>query len=378
MKPTAAHLTVRLQRFQAALRDRQIAAAIVSNPKTFYYLTGHKPLLSVSPTRPWYLVVPMTQQPVACVPSIGFADVRFANPTLEVRAWPSPSDADEGLPILGAVLASHTKPGDKIGLELGREMRAVMPFADLDALRARHGSLHFVDAADAIWETRAIKDDSEIAAMRRAIAAAHHAFKYIGEELQPGMSERDAARRFQILALEGGADSIGYLACSSGSGGHPSLTRAASNRVVADGDVIGFDTGIIVDEIWCDFNRNYAIGTWRDQTLRAQQALEAAVHYAGQLIKPGLKASALRLAMEDIIKQNGFSVAQGGRWGHGVGLDFIEPPSVTSSDATVLKPGMIMTLEPLITLPTLMQEADCMLVHEEMFLVLDDGYEQLT
>jgi Xaa-Pro dipeptidase len=378
MRPTASNLSVRLQRFREALDRRRITLAFISNPKTFYYLTGHKPLLSVSPTRPWYLVVPVADPLVACVPSIGVADIQSDNPELAVQAWASPDSGDEGLRLLRRVLAGLAKRGDVIGLELGREMRAVMPIADLDVLRTALPYLSFVDAADAIWETRQVKDHTELAAMRRAIASARHAFAAIAEELRSGISERNAARRFQILALEGGADSIAYLACSSGAGGYPSLTRTATDRTLCAGDIIGFDTGIVVDEMWCDFNRNFAIGDWPDDARHMQETLEAAIRHVAELIKPGVTASFLRRAMEDIVRERGFAPDTSGRWGHGVGLDFTEPPSLTSHDATVLTEGMVITLEPSIAWSAPDASSTRMLVNEEMFLISADGSQRLT
>lgn len=372
------YLSSRLLRFQNALKAHGIAVALISNPKTFYYLTGHKPLLSVSPTRPWYLIAPATGDPIACVSSIGFDNIQSANPALSLKTWPSPSPNDKGLSTIVRVILDLTRSGDVVGLELGREMRAFMPVGDLDQFRRKLSQLKFADAADAIWETREIKDAVEIAAMRKAIAAAQFAFDKIGEVLVAGATEEDLARQFQQFALAGGADSVGYLACCSGPSGYSSLTRAASNRMLENHDIIGFDTGVIVGEMWCDFNRNFSIGPWNTDVLRAQNALRAAIHHASQFIREGANVSQLRKEMETFIQQAGFVPDQTGRWGHGVGLDFTEPPSITSADDAVLKKGMVITLEPLINLDGHGYPNARMLVYEDMFLVDKDGAEQLT
>ena len=40
-----------------------------------------------------------------------------------------------------------------------------------------------------------------------------------------------------------------------------------------------------------------------------------------------------------------------GRVGHGVGLDMTEPPHISEDDATVLAPGMTITIEPGVATP---------------------------
>jgi Xaa-Pro dipeptidase len=364
----------RVAALQRLLAGTDIDAVVISNPQSFRYFTNHLPLLSMSPTRAWYLVVPRTGEAVACVPSIGRDDLLTESWIQEHRTWKSPSPVDEGRSVLASTINEFG--ATKVAVEQGLEMRAAMSLGDYDGLRTALTHVTFVDAAHLIWSLRSIKDESEMSSMRAVIAAVQCAFAEVPSWLRPGMTEKQAARRFTVDVMTHGADAVPYLACGSGPGGYPSLTRTASDRVLENGDVIGFDLGATVDGYWCDFDRNFCIGTPPPPARRALDALEAAISSARLIYRPGGSVGELRRQMESAVRDAGFSTVAGGRWGHGVGLDFTEPPSVNEHDDGVLRPGMVVTLEPLIIghLP----DTPLGLVAEEMLLVTEDGHELLT
>ena len=62
-----------------------------------------------------------------------------------------------------------------------------------------------------------------------------------------------------------------------------------------------------------------------------------------------------------------------GRFGHGLGMQLTEAPSLISFDETVLRPGMVITLEPSMTVT-----GDKIMVHEENMVIRDGGAELLT
>ena len=62
-----------------------------------------------------------------------------------------------------------------------------------------------------------------------------------------------------------------------------------------------------------------------------------------------------------------------GRLGHGLGLQLTEPPSNRPGDGTVLRSGMVLTIE-----PGMEYEAGKMIVHEENVVITAEGAELLT
>jgi Xaa-Pro dipeptidase len=363
----------RVRRLQALTRAQGLDAVLISNPRSFRYFSGHFPLLSVSPTRPWYLIVPTRFEPIACVPSIGLDDFTAGSSIASVKAWASPNPADEGRSLLRSTLADLTLDHRRIGLELGREMRMALPLADLDDIRTSLPHVAFVDASAAIWSLRSIKDAYELGKHRAAIQAANEGYAQMDEVLRPGMTEKQAAHRLACAIMQAGADTVAYLACCSGKGGYPSLTRAASDRPLELGDVIGFDVGAVVDGYWCDFTRNFSIGPVSGATQQVLQTLQEAVSEAHRACRPGARVSELRALMHEVCTAAGHAPDPSGRWGHGVGLDFTEPPSLTFDDDCVLRAGMVITLEPSLTLAR-----GCGLVAEDMLSITEHASEMLT
>jgi Xaa-Pro dipeptidase len=62
-----------------------------------------------------------------------------------------------------------------------------------------------------------------------------------------------------------------------------------------------------------------------------------------------------------------------GRMGHGLGLQLTEPPSNKADDTTVLRPGMVITIE-----PGMEYAAGKMIVHEENIWITESGPQLLS
>ena len=62
-----------------------------------------------------------------------------------------------------------------------------------------------------------------------------------------------------------------------------------------------------------------------------------------------------------------------GRYGHGVGLQLTEPPSISSFDKSIIKENMVLTIE-----PSMEYKPGKIIVHEENIFVSKDGPVLLT
>ena len=62
-----------------------------------------------------------------------------------------------------------------------------------------------------------------------------------------------------------------------------------------------------------------------------------------------------------------------GRMGHGLGMQLTELPSHMPTDQTILEPGMVLTLEPSMTV-----SRGRMMVHEENIVIREDGADLLS
>ena len=62
---------IRLQRAQELLYQNKLDALLITIPANLRYFTGIDTNFWESPTRPWFLVLPISGTPIAMIPDIG-------------------------------------------------------------------------------------------------------------------------------------------------------------------------------------------------------------------------------------------------------------------------------------------------------------------
>ncbi len=365
----------RAARAQAMMAERGLDALLVCTEPEVRYLTGFHTPFWQSPTRPWFVILPAEGRPVAVIPGIG-ASAMATTWVTDIRTWPAPRPADDGLALLVDTLAELTGGVDgtstRIGLPMGHETHVRMPLADLDQLRIRIAPAGFVDATDIVRGLRMVKSDREVAKVAHICDVVSGAFEGIGNLLSVGMTEREAFRAFRIDLLERGADDVPYLVGATGPG-FDDIIKQPSDRVIEAGDLLMFDTGSVFDGYSSDFDRYVAFGRADEDAKRAYRTVWEATEAGLATAKPGATTSDLWRAMAEVLDAGGSLGNSVGRLGHGLGMQVTEWPSHTAEDGTVLEEGMVLTLEPGLT-----WASGRMMVHEENLVLRADGPEMLS
>ncbi len=360
---------------QAMMAERGLDALLVCTEPEVRYLTGFHTPFWQSPTRPWFVILPAEGRPVAVIPGIG-ASAMATTWVTDIRTWPAPRPADDGLALLVDTLAELTGGVDgtstRIGLPMGHETHVRMPLADLDQLRIRIAPAGFVDATDIVRGLRMVKSDREVAKVAHICDVVSGAFEGIGNLLSVGMTEREAFRAFRIDLLERGADDVPYLVGATGPG-FDDIIKQPSDRVIEAGDLLMFDTGSVFDGYSSDFDRYVAFGRADEDAKRAYRTVWEATEAGLATAKPGATTSDLWRAMAEVLDAGGSLGNSVGRLGHGLGMQVTEWPSHTAEDGTVLEEGMVLTLEPGLT-----WAPGRMMVHEENLVLRADGPEMLS
>jgi Xaa-Pro aminopeptidase len=217
-----------------------------------------------------------------------------------------------------------------------------------------------------------VKSDAEIKKIRTTCQIANRAFARVPEIAQAGVPLERVYRDFQRLCLDEGADWVPYLAGAAAPGGYGDVISPADDRPLAAGDVLMLDTGLVHDGYFCDFDRNFAVGDVSAEVGAAHGALIEATHAASAAARPGATAADLFHVMDKIVT-GGAGGSDAGRYGHGLGMNLTEWPSLIPTDNTVLTSGMVLTLEPGIEIASGMA-----LVHEENIVIRDTGAEWLS
>ncbi len=372
-----AEFEARAERARALMREARLDRLLITIEANFRYLSGFDSQFWVSPTRPWFLVLPLDGDPVAIVPELG-ASGMAATWVGDVRTWPAPRPADDGVSLLTQALGEGPRRFGRVGAELGPETSLRMPTNDFLRLREALRPLEVGDGSGVLRALRMVKSPAEVARIRHICGIVGDGFAALPADIEAGMSEREACRRLRVDLLERGADGSPYLIGVSGESGYDNIVMGPTDRVMRAGDVLIIDTGSTYDGYFSDFDRNFAIGAPSDGARRAHDAVWRATEAGIAAARPGARVSEMWRAMMAVLEAEGpmanqVGGNQVGRMGHGLGLQMTEPPSVKADDDTEIAPGMVLTVE-----PGLEWAPGKMMVHEENLVVTEAGPELLT
>ena len=367
-----AEFEARLQRAQSRMREERLDAILLTAEPEVRYFTGFLTQFWESPTRPWFVVLPLDGKPIAVIPEIGEAGMA-ATWLDDIRTWPAPRPADDGIGLLTGAIDGLPRPFGRLGVPLGHESILRMPAADYRRLMEGLPGLEAVDAAPLLQALRYIKSPAEIEKIAYVCALTSDAFEALPSAARLGESERAICRRLRIDLLERGADDSPYLIAGSGPGGYDSIIMGPTDRVLEAGDVLIIDTGTTFDGYFCDFDRNWAFGQADAAARRAYEVVYAATEAGFAAARPGATTSDLWAAMWSVMEAGGALGNSVGRLGHGLGMQLTEFPSNTPDDGTVLEPGAVLTLEPGMEFAPGKQ-----MVHEENIAITEEGARWLS
>ena len=248
------------------------------------------------------------------------------------------------------------------------------------------------------WNESAVKSPEIIERMRHAGQMAADILRLAGEFVKPGMTTDDIDVFVHDLTVERGAypsplnyhrypksvcTSLNEVICH----GIPDST------VIEDGDIINLDVTCFVNGVHGDTNATFMVGDVSAEDRLLVRVTEECMWRGIEAVVPGRPLSDIGKAIEDHAKTHRMGVVRA-FIGHGIGEQFHTDVQVLHyydpRNNTIMKPGMVFTIEPMITLGTWqfhMWDDDWTAVtadgkrtaqFEHMVLVTDTGVEVLT
>lgn len=357
----------RLAKIQKLMFDEEIDAILLTTQVDIEYYTGFKTQFFESPTRPWFVLIPLDDKPKAIIPVIGESGMRDTW-IEDIQTWTSPNPQDEGISLLSLNIKALMKRFRTLGIPKGHESTLRMPLEDYDKLLSSLDDVQIKDATKILRYVRYIKSPAEIQKIKYICEVVSQGFEDLPSLLKVGQSERENCQRFKNHLLSLGVDDFPYLIAGSGQGGYGSIIMGPTQRVLENGDIFIIDTGCVYDSYFCDFDRNYAFGYASDEAKKAYEVVFKATQAGFEASVVGNTTSDVFNAMNKVMQEGGALGNSVGRLGHGLGMQLTEWPSNTINDNTPLEEGVVLTLEPgMEYLPG--KE----MVHEENILITKDG-----
>jgi Xaa-Pro aminopeptidase len=322
-----------------------------------------EPLLVTNPTNVHYLVGFKSSNAAALVEPDRvrlFSDFRYAQAARAVDGV----EFEETKRALLQDLAS------RLSSRIGFEADAVS-FGGYETLSS--GDIELVPRRALVESLRAVKDEGEMAAIKRACELTDRMFERLIEEPFIGRTERDVAWTIEQLFHEEGADAVGFESIvASGPNAARPHARATDRRIGA-GETVVIDTGCRVDGYVSDYTRTFTTGTVSDRIRDAYGVVLAAQQAGLEAIRSGITGMDADAAARRVVDDTQFAGMFGHGLGHGLWLEVHEAPRMSTESADTLASGNVVTVEPGVYL-----EGEAGIRIEDDVVVTENGLQNLT
>ena len=278
----------------------------------------------------------------------------------------------------------NRKRGTGLVRRIGYE--SSIPHARFLAWQKKFPKATFVDISKDLALMRAVKTPEEIAALRAAESLDCEIWETARGKFRAGMTERQMARIIQKMMIEkGDGEAFATIVCV---GKNAAECHHEPDDTVWNGrEPVLVDMGVKLNGFCSDLTRNLVPGLLDDarssgtsrrarpsSLYRRVYALVREANLAAiAAAKPGITGRQLDKVARDVIRKGGFGKCFGHSLGHGVGYEVHEAPYAAKRDDTVLKPGMLVTIEPGVYL-----EDNLGVRIEDLVLITESGCEVLS
>lgn len=225
----------------------------------------------------------------------------------------------------------------------------------------------------AIELLRTIKDDWEVASIKKAAAIADLALADLLPQITQGVSELDLATELDYKMKKLGSDGVAFdtillfnkrSALPHGKPGETTLKY---------GDFVLIDFGAVVNGYRSDMTRTYVLGEPSQKQLHMFETVLQAQKACFDTVKAGIECRDLNAVSETVLFNAGYKEYAGKGLGHGVGLFLHEVPFMSPVSTSSLQVGNVVTVEPGVYLPELGGVR-----MEDDVLITESGFEFLT
>jgi Xaa-Pro aminopeptidase len=350
----------RQQRLQDSLSPARLDGLLVTHAPNIHYLcgfTGSSGVLLLSGTK-----------------SVFITDGRYTEQArAEVRTAQIVIARQGPLAAAAAWLSAHQKKGRGAPAKIGIESEHMTVAARSRLAGILPSGFRLREAPTLVEQARMVKDVDEIACIRSAVLLGASLFDRALETIRPGIRETGVAAEMEFAARKAGAEAMSFeTIIASGKRSALPHGRASQAAIPSQGFVV-CDFGVILSSYCSDMTRTVYVGHPSEEAGNVYQAVKQAQQAAVDVVRPGISVGEVDRAARKSLQKSGLARYFTHSTGHGVGLEIHEAPRVAAGQPEILRPGMVITIEPGIYVP-----GKWGVRIEDMVVVTERGCEVLT
>jgi Xaa-Pro aminopeptidase len=348
----------RQAKLQDALEGNRLDALLVTHRPNIRYLcgfTGSAGVLVISEDK-----------------SVFFTDGRYTEQArAEVQGLRVIIARKAPLLAAGEWLAKH---GGKLHLKtLGIETEHLTVAGRTLLAKLLPSGMRLREAPPLVERARMVKDTDEIGRLRAAVLLGSGLFDVALRAIRPGVPETEVAAEMEYAARRSGAEGMSFeTIVASGTRSALPHGRASESTIPAAGFVV-CDFGVILAGYCSDMTRTVHVGQPSAEARHMYDAVREAQQRAIDAVRPGAAVGEVDAAARKLLRNKGLAEYFTHSTGHGVGLEIHEGPRIAARQDELLRPGMVITIEPGVYMPGFGGVRI-----EDMVVVTERGCEVLT
>ncbi|WP_197971891.1 M24 family metallopeptidase [Treponema zioleckii] len=344
----------RFENVRSEMNKRKIDALVVTDPFSIWYLSG----IWNDPHERMYVLL-IEKKSVEF-----FVNKLFNIPKNEFNEhWFS--DTDDYVAMLSEELGKSD--ACTVGIDKTWSARFLIPLTE------KCPKLKFVLGSDCVDNSRACKDDQEIAFMKEASRINDICIQRGIDFVRSGMTEKKVADYIDAQFKIEGAESPSFETIVSFGANAADPHHSPDETVVKEGDCVLIDMGCKKNRYCSDMTRTVFFKKAPEEYTKIHDLVRTANERAESLIKPGIPICEIDKAARDVISEAGYGEFFTHRLGHFIGQTDHEQGDVSSANKNLTKEGMIFSVEPGVYLP-----GKFGVRIEDLVLVTKDGCEVLN
>jgi Xaa-Pro dipeptidase len=326
---------VRQERFRRAMERHDIDAAVISDPREIYYLTGilieRFPALLYVETEDSCWLVAHTMEGEALV------DHRDSyEPSLMATLNPDPMRL---LAYAVARKAAGTRPVHRLGWQAES-----LPKLLADVIASATPPDEWVAIDDDLAGLERVKEPDEVDLMRRAIDCSLAAYDAARAAIAPGVNE--------LAVLEAGHKAAtltaGQTIFHSGDYQSGQIGGFARDRAIEAGELYVIDAWSTYRGYWSDLCRTFPVGEVTTLQREVHEHIAAIQAEVPLRLGPGMRGTELWQWIDRRVREHP-ALREAGlihHAGHAIGLRAHEMPDLNRDREGILEPGNVVCVEP--------------------------------